>query len=758
MHEPTAKPIERVTPESIERYAAQDRGSAEAYSRYVAAMDASMREKIARTTVHLPASGAVADLGSGSGTGSATLAALYPHLRVVGIDVNPTMVAHASQNYELPNLHFVEGDIRSERFAAGSFSGVFACSVLHHVTSFNNFSLAVLGEALDGIVASLAPGGKLVVRDFVVPEHTRDIFLDVPNTDGKLEGSVAELSTAALFKRFARDFRSSTHPDRGVTYTCMGSPEPGWMRYKLNLRDANEFILRKDYRQSWDVELLEEYTYYTQGDFERELEARGMRVSYAEQILNPWIEEHRYREKLRLSELDGSPIPFPATTIIVAATKVPVGEGVRFEVKEQRRVAEPQYIRMRCYRHRETGQVFELASRPNPIVDIVPWYEERGDLWLMVKTDYPRPILTTNAKPLDGAALAGYVAEPINASVADVVATQIEEVMERRSGIEAASVQGIEHGLTYYPSPGATDQRTASTFVRIDPPQREALAESYSGFSTSGSVKPIEVRQLLRAAAVGALFDSRLEMNAYELLWRKGQSPGPWIGAELKLRGQMGFGDIDRMAVCLYAPSRDCFTEVSRTESSGFYDVIRARFAEMGPLGREVAENTLEYVRPNYFSDNTVSLLPIARLNGRIVVGLEERDLPAGVPHGEGSRILTLPAFRIPKTVTDLTTAQQWCGARLAKDFGERALSFTPLGGRYYPAAGLLPEVVYPFAVEVDVEARHKALQSLSWVPLDTLLTQHDRIHDGHLLTAIFRAAHACGLFEETLNAAKLAG
>src|SRR3954452_23930623 len=97
-------------------YEAQGRGALAAYERYLAGMDSSMRQKVALTAAHLLCQGRIADMGMGSGSGSQALAALYPALEVVGVDVNPTMVTLASERYRLPNLRFVVGDVAARVF------------------------------------------------------------------------------------------------------------------------------------------------------------------------------------------------------------------------------------------------------------------------------------------------------------------------------------------------------------------------------------------------------------------------------------------------------------------------------------------------------------------------------------------------------------------------------------------------------------------------------------------------------------------
>src|SRR5437868_6241776 len=102
-------------------------------------MDSSMKQKVALTAAHLLAQGTIADMGMGSGTGSYALAALYPSLSVIGVDINPTMVELAREHHRLPNLSFVCADIAGDCFPPESLDGIFDSSVLHHVTTFNGY-------------------------------------------------------------------------------------------------------------------------------------------------------------------------------------------------------------------------------------------------------------------------------------------------------------------------------------------------------------------------------------------------------------------------------------------------------------------------------------------------------------------------------------------------------------------------------------------------------------------------------------------
>src|ERR1043165_1712718 len=122
-------------------YEKQHRGTQEDYEAYFAGMDASMQQKVALTTAHFPVRGRIADMGSGSARGTYDLACLYGGLELVGVDINPVSVEHAAREFRRPNLSYVGGDISEMVFPAESLDGILDSSVLHHVTSFNDFDV-----------------------------------------------------------------------------------------------------------------------------------------------------------------------------------------------------------------------------------------------------------------------------------------------------------------------------------------------------------------------------------------------------------------------------------------------------------------------------------------------------------------------------------------------------------------------------------------------------------------------------------------
>lgn len=434
------------------RYAGQARGGADAYAAYYAGMDRSMQQKVALTTAYFPARGVLADMGSGSGAGSFDLASLHSDLHVIGVDIAPESIEYAKAHYQCPNLEYRLGDIAEPIFPPESLDGVLNSSVFHHLTSFNGFALDAVRRSLDSQTAALRPGGVLIVRDFVVPSGPAEVLLDLPERDGLAESpdpsAFEQLSSAALFERFARDWRSSQNRTGPVPFKRIGAVRPGWVRYQLASRAACEFVLRKDYRSHWAAECREEYTYFSQTEFEAELRSRELRVLISIELRNPWIVENRFRGRFFLYDLSEKPLPYPPTNYLIVGEKVRRGAGVSFSLKPTAAADEtPQFLQLSIYEHKETGQRFELVERPNPVIDLIPWYREGGRIFILAKQGFPRPLINAAAASpnLDGARVAGYLSEPITATPPETTPTleTITTLLATRAGLPSDQIRAV---------------------------------------------------------------------------------------------------------------------------------------------------------------------------------------------------------------------------------------------------------------------------------------------------------------------------
>lgn len=732
----------------MNKYDKQDRGNLSAYEEYFAGMDKSMQQKIALTTAHFPSRGKIADMGSGSGSGTFDLAKLYENLTLVGVDINPVTVEYSRNHYKLPNLTFETGDIADNVFPENSLDGILDSSVLHHVTSFNCFDVQQINRTIANQVAQLKTGGVLIIRDFVVPDEAEKlVYLDLPNNDGKQKGEIPELSTAALFEIFAQNFRSSVNMNESVKFENLTCPRENFSRFKVTLRTAAEFVLRKDYRDHWEPELLEEYTYCSQSDFEYLFKIHGLRIVVSMPLWNPWIVSNRFAGKFYLSDLDGNTVHFPPTNYLIVGEKIKQTEGNQI-LECGNADEEPNFLKLKAYRHKETNQIFELAERPNQTFDLLPWFmDDDGQIFILAKKDFPRPIVNAQRqeKHLNRANYSGYLTEPITAiaerGMQNIdLENQIFEILSVRADLSSEDILSISEPTSCFPSPGGVDEQVESFLVQIKPWEREPFEiENYSPFTNAGVVRELDALQVLRAAHVGGMFDARLETNIYRLLRELKRSAGSWIGAEIEPISQNLMVKIEDD---FELEKREVF-EPCELKENKFLQLERSEFIEYDSTGNHLKRAEFEYVIPKKLSKNTVTAIPFFKADSEIFVGIEYRDLPAVQRFTGNSTLICVPAWRLPKTISHKFDIEPFLNEKFAEDFGVKINKLWELGGSFFTSAGITPEIIYPMAVELKAETLGET--DLKFFNLKTLIAKIEQIQDAHLLISLNRLAHALG-------------
>lgn len=736
-------------------YEIQHRGDRGAYDRYLSSMDASMKQKIALTAAHLLAQGQVADMGMGSGSGSLALASLYPGLKVIGVDINETMVELARNKHKLDNLSFITGDIAKECFEEGSLHGIFNSSVLHHVTTFTDYSHDAAARALEVQSTQLRPDGVLIVRDFLAPAENNEVWLDLPDNDGDQSEIPQQCSTAKLLEIFSKQFRKLSDSPGFPIEEIPGDAElpidPHHKRYRLSHRNAVEFLLRKDYKRDWDTEVLEEYTYFDKKQFEELFAQLGLRSLASAPIRNPWIVANRLRGKYKMWTLDGREMDYPATNYIIVGEKVNKGQGV--VIKASKEMAPKGFLSLDYYRHTKTNIVMEVVRRPHLTVDVLPWFECDGDVFIVARKSYPRPIVgckKAGNRPINGCTPSVYITEPLNVLQDDKPLGQtVEEALFTRTAIPSSRIKGFEDGGHYYPSPGGIQEEVRSLLVEIETLFVEKDVGQVSGFSTSGQARAIEAKQALRAAQVSGLPSNRLEINIYDLLLKHNRHPGDWIGETIEFK--TGPKDVSSQSIQELAarPKRRLFERADSKEKSGFLDLRTELFQERNADGEILAEKALEFVLPKRLSDNTMAVALLRRFEDKYFIGLDDDDLPAAQCFTGNSQILVTPAWRLPRSLRSMTPARRWIRKRLEDEYGLSLGQAWELGGYFHPSPGVTSEIVFPLAMEVLDES--DTGRNLVWVDIKDAIENRSQINDGHLTTVLLRSAHALGL----LGAAK---
>jgi hypothetical protein len=494
--------------------------------------------------------------------------------------------------------------------------------------------------------------------------------------------------------------------------------------------------------------VLEEYTYLSQSQFEEAFRRRGLRIVTSRPLWNPWIVQNRFEGKFHLSDAGGAPLPFPPTNYLIVGEKVRAGAGVELVELESRTASAPEFLSLRGYRNEASGRVMELAERPHQTIDVLPWFESAGQVFVFAKKDFPRPIVNACADQprLNSATNSGYITEPLSAIV-DAGADEEQEVrriLRERAGFEAQDIVNIGGRFSYYTSPGGVSEMDISRLVEVRPRRTDFSFPNYTPFNDAGSVREMDATQVLRACHVGGMFDARLEINIYRLLQQLGRGYGPWIGAPVALSVRPHTFAPSDTAQVMAPRAHAAFGRPTSLSSPQFLSLCEGSFAERDSEGRVLAEARFEYVRPRRLSNNTLVVLPVTRTAQGTFVGVEHREMPAVQEFSGSSGIAVAPAWRLPTTVTHQSELPRFLKGALERNFGLHAERAWELGGSYFPTAGVTPEVAYPFTVETS--PGQDPDHALRFVPLNELTAQPDLLRDAHLLIAAYRLAHASGV------------
>jgi hypothetical protein len=133
----------------------------------------------------------------------------------------------------------------------------------------------------------------------------------------------------------------------------------------------------------------------------------------------------------------------------------------------------------------------------------------------------------------------------------------------------------------------------------------------------------------------------------------------------------------------------------------------------------------------------------VVQTGSEVFVGIELRDLPAAQSFTNNSRIATVPAWRLPRSIKHVMELPVFLSEVMLHDFKVRVREVWELGAAYFASPGVTPETVYPFVVEIDGTALTET--DLNFIEVNDLKQRFDQIQDGHLLIAACRLIHALG-------------
>lgn len=485
------------------------------------------------------------------------------------------------------------------------------------------------------------------------------------------------------------------------------------------------------------------------------------------------IEAALNTHQLRLLSIASLPTENPTRVII--SEKVSSDQTLAIRIKDAPVSVPDQstsFVDFSYMRHKETGRQWELGTFANDIaLDALPVFEHGGQLYAGI-VSRPRPIPHLVSTTLDGSTTGAFMTEqvasyflhtsPENAqteikefllsarqSPQESMSNHLHKLLESRAGIHTSAIDdqsiSIQH---YYSSPGTVGEAVLACTVDVKPFRTMYRDPHVTGFADAGTFQPVLAQRALAAAHIGALSDGRVERMVYKALIERQKDPGQWLGTPIDFYRKGSRPPIRPVEALLQVPERAAFERLNTRAERRYLDHKKITVAEYSAHNRQLSEVTLEYIEPHHstgISNNTISIVPLIKTETEILVGLEIRDLPAPQLHGFSSAFYAIPAYRLPRKISDMQGAAQFVTSQLANDFGLLVDTPKRLGAHYYPTAGLTPETVYPqFAEVADHTPKN---DDLHWFNLKDVIKNLHGIRGGHTLTGLYRVGHALGMF-----------
>lgn len=296
--------------------------------------------------------GRIVDIGCASG-GLLVEAGRDPRLHesdLIGVEVARHLFAEAQhrqaqKGFPNPNTWIYQRNILADGpavFPDRSIDTTLTVALTHEISSYGG-GLADLRLLASRVLAHTVPGGVWVNSDVAGPAGPqREVLLTLTTTDGEnpdrprtdladfaageCAAYVERLSTRARLDQFAHDF--ALHAAPGYAIEPVDGGASGTSTVRCTLARAMEFLTRKDYTDNWVSECHERFTDMNLETWRDLLSDVGFEVDVATRAWrNDWIVEHRIDPVASLADLDGRPLPWPDTHVLVVARRPLVHDG-----------------------------------------------------------------------------------------------------------------------------------------------------------------------------------------------------------------------------------------------------------------------------------------------------------------------------------------------------------------------------------------------------------------------------------------------
>lgn len=298
--------------------------------------------------------GKIVDEGCADGALLVRVAQEFPDSDLIGIEITGEFMARCRERQRAGQfgdtfVHFHQRNITEPIFEAASIDTTICNSTLHELWSYGDGANTVR-DYLQRKFEQTRPGGHLIIRDVVGPQDKeQEVYMRLEHRDGSNEDiyaafedaealaqHLAQLSTYARFKRFARDFlngATDAHDGRErATFAYREVVVHGDRCAVLSLRYAAEFLSKMDYVDNWESEMHEEFAFWDFSQWKTALAAAGFRLvenpnapdSGSRVYTSAWIVQNRWQGRVALYRKSYARLesfPYPPTNIVLVGEK-----------------------------------------------------------------------------------------------------------------------------------------------------------------------------------------------------------------------------------------------------------------------------------------------------------------------------------------------------------------------------------------------------------------------------------------------------
>lgn len=654
----------------------------------------------------------VIDAGSNDGSMAYAMAALKPDIHVTGIDINANRIHQAREDFDRPNLDYRMADLFQNFAEAGSADAIINSFLLHEIYSESHYNDRLIPKLLERQYAALKDNGIILIRDYVLPSTSDYVLMEIKERAMPSE-EIAKMPMGDLLAWYSENARS--HQETGADGFYLEELPPNYPNtrlFRLPIKWAYEFLLRKDDRANLQDNLAKEYAFYTESDYRKEFRALGARVLYTAPHWDDGFLKTRYEGKIRMYREDGTPIGPPPTSFIIVAQKVADNQS---QILQERRTSRGKSgkVYLRTVRDERTGEITDIATRDMEIAEVLPYrVAEDGRLKVYLHEALPRGLVNSVprlGKNLDGRKWSGHMTEAISLpsiEVADVVDGSQDALKKfglGKIGVAPSLDASLQKGPGFYPDPYRIDERIETYYFRTEnyhaPYAPKTMLYDLEGFSSHGQIRELDAQDVMNALAVGYLPSSRLEPQLLALYQMLGMKTEVWEELPIRLSEipAEDVQNIDDLVRGLTLNDRR-FKEIKG--SAGNIRLVQSVFVDEGRNTgggtANLAARDMEFI---YQEDNTINTAVVLPLNttmgGEVVASIITEYLPVPQRYKGTGLTASLPSVTFPKEVTDIDAAKRY----IAEKFKVDAKFVARMGESFYTHIGMTPHRIYPFVI-----------------------------------------------------------